>query len=733
MDTVQSMSTSSPTGAPFSGEILVRNRRFANAETGFAVLDCTSGDDRLTLVGLIAHLEEDERAEVAGRWARDPRYGPQVRVDSALPLPPSGRDAVLDYLRRVKHIGDRRAQRLVALHDTAVLDVIDRDPAAAFRELRLSPSRSAEAAASWDALRATRDLHLLLAPHGLAYLVTRVQKEYGDGAHRAVRNDPYGLTSVFGVGFQIADRIARGLGVDANDPARRRAAVLHVLSEAERDGSTCLPREQLLPRAAGLVGLDDLAADVLDELESLGDLVLLDDDWVYRRETAELEAELAERVGALLGAAPAPSLGRVRASSSDALGHGTELTDDQWAGVQAAFATRLSIITGGPGTGKTASIKTIAALADEHECRVVLAAPTGRAAVRMRHATGIDATTVHSALGWIPGSGPSRDEDYPLECDILVIDETSMANLELLVTLLRAVGPKTNVVLVGDADQLAPVGAGKPFADLVATAAVPTAKLEHIFRQAAGSMIVQGAHRVRRGLSPSFVQDDGMERDLYFMECPDPVAARDTVVDLVAERLPAHFEVDPVDDIQVFAPVYRGELGIDALNTALREALNPTGEKAAGRFRLGDKLMLTGRNLHELGLMNGTLLSLLDTSSDDDGDTTLLLRAEDTTFEVSDDELDHLRLAYACSVHKGQGIELPIAILIAHPAAGGWFLRREMLYTAMTRATAATVIVGDRSVIERAVRSADTVRRHSRFPQRIQELIAGASDQGFGQ
>ena len=333
----------------------------------------------------------------------------------------------------------------------------------------------------------------------------------------------------------------------------------------------------------------------------------------------------------------------------------------------------------------------------------------------MSDATGMDATTVHSALGWVPGSGPQRDDDYPLDCDVLVIDETSMANLELLVTLLRAVGPRTNVVLVGDADQLAPVGAGKPFADLVATAAVPTARLEHIFRQAAGSMIVQGAHRVRRGSPPSFEVGDGMRRDLFFVDAPDPVAARDAVVDMVAERLPSYFKVDAVDDIQVFSPVYRGELGIDALNTALRERLNPARDKSTGRLRVGDKLMLSGRNLHELGLMNGTLLRLVEIWKDD----TVLVRAENAMFEVPEEERGHLQLAYACSVHKGQGIELPIAILIAHPAAGAWFLRREMLYTAMTRATKATVIVGDRAVLASAVRQADTDRRHSRFPQRI--------------
>jgi exodeoxyribonuclease V alpha subunit len=713
-------------GAPFTGEVTVRRRRFANDETGFAVLDCSADDGRLTLVGLIAHLEEDERAQVSGEWARDPRYGVQVRVASALTLPPSDSAALLDYLCRAKHIGERRAQRLLERHGTEVLAVVDRDPAAAFRGVGLSGRRAAEASASWDALRATRELHLLLAPHGLAYLVARVHKEHGDGAHRAVRNDPYGLTSVFGVGFQIADRIARGLGVEPDDPARKRAAVLHVLGEAERDGSTCLPREQLESAAAQLVGLDGLSASVVDELAASGEVVILEGDWVYRRATAELEAELAERVGELLAGPPAPKLREAHAVLGDSRRDGPELTEEQRAGVEAAFARRLSIITGGPGTGKTASIRTLVALAEEHDVRVLLAAPTGRAAVRMSQATGIDATTIHSALGWVPGSGPSRDEDWPLECDILTIDETSMANLELLVTLLRAVGPDTNVVLVGDADQLAPVGAGKPFADLVATAAVPTAKLEHIFRQAAGSMIVQGAHSVRRGLPPSFTPEEGMERDLYFIESSDPVAARATIVDLVAARLPAHFGVDPVDDIQVFAPVYRGDLGIDALNRDLRAALNPDGEKAIGNFRVGDKLMLTGRNLHELGLMNGTLLRLLESRVDDDGDGTLVVRADDTTFEVSDDELAHLRLAYACSVHKGQGIELPVAVLVAHPAAGGWFFRREMLYTAMTRATVATVIVGDRSVIARAASSADTVRRHSRFPARIQDVLAGA-------
>ena len=386
------------------------------------------------------------------------------------------------------------------------------------------------------------------------------------------------------------------------------------------------------------------------------------------------------------------------------------------------------MITGGPGTGKTASIKTIAATATERGARVMLVAPTGRAAVRMTEASGLRARTVHSALGWIPGEGPTHDEQDPLSCDLLIVDETSMANLELLVTLLRAVGDGTHVVLVGDADQLAPVGAGKPFAELVASDGVPVARLTHIFRQAADSMIVQGAHAIRRGQAPSFSAGEGMRRDLFLIERAVPRAALEEIVSLVAERLPAHYEVDPVRDIQVFAPVYRGDLGIDALNRALRAALNPDGQPVrGGRLRIGDKLMMTGRNLHELGLMNGTVLRLLDEVDPAAAPTTmtsdeaaLILGAEDAAiFRLAPEEADRLQLAYACSVHRGQGIELPVSVIVAHPAAGAFFLRREMLYTAMTRARLATVIVGSAEVVARAARTPDTARRHGRLGERL--------------
>ena len=716
----------------FDDEVTVRYVRYANEQSGWAVLDAAGPDGApVALVGPLVHLEQGERVHVVGDWVDDSRYGRQVKVSQARPLPPQDPAALAGYLRRIKHIGARRAEQLVArFGPEQVLDIIDADPEHAFAQVGLRADRARqEAAESWQTLRVTRRLHLMLAPHGLAYLASRIHEHYGSAAHQILADNPYQLTSVFGVGFAIADRIARASGTPLDPAKRERAGLMHVLAEAERAGSTCLPAPALLAEAGELLSAE-VTEERIEALVAERDAVR-EQEWVYRRATAELEAELAERVDDLLRGTPNPRLGE------DSRRHvpadpdvPSELTAEQQAALEAALVHRLSVITGGPGTGKTASIKTIAATATERGARVMLVAPTGRAAVRMTEASGLRARTVHSAHGWIPGEGPTHDEQDPLSCDLLIVDETSMANLELLVTLLRAVGDGTHVVLVGDADQLAPVGAGKPFAELVGSDGVPVARLTHIFRQAADSMIVQGAHAIRGGQAPSFRVADGMRRDLFLIERPSPQAALEEIVSLVAERLPAHYEVDPVRDIQVFAPVYRGDLGIDALNRALRAALNADGKPVrGGRLRIGDKLMMTGRNLHELGLMNGTVLRLLDEvdrgrAADDEEDESdeaaLILGADDASvFRLAPEDADRLQLAYACSVHRGQGIELPVSVIVAHPAAGAFFLRREMLYTAITRARLATVIVGSAQVVARAARTPDTARRYGRLGERL--------------
>ncbi len=514
-------------GTAFEGEVTVRRIRFAGEDGGFAVLDAERDGDELVLVGPIAHLEERERARIRGTWQDDRRFGMQIRVATAEPLAPSGDAALLAYLKRVKHVGDGRAKQLLARHGPDVLEAIDADPHGALRAVGLNPRRTNEAVRSWHGLRSSRALHLQLAPHGLAWLVPRITKEHGERAHLVVRERPYELTSVFGVGFRIADAIARAGGIAADAPARTRAAVVHVLAEAERDGSTCLPVAELATRAAALLDGPPPDAALLGAMADDGQLVVEVDDeaWAYRPATWALEAELAQRIGELAAAkAVLKPPGTVRDEE-------LEPAPEQGAAVAAAFAHRLSVVTGGPGTGKTATIRLLVAAAKAQRAKVALVAPTGRAARRMTESTAAEATTIHAALGWIPGQGPTVDA---IDARLLIVDETSMANLELLVTLLRAVGGRTHVVLVGDADQLAPVGAGKPFADLVAARAVPVAELTHIFRQAAGSMIVRGAHAVRHGEPPSFRAEEGMRRDLFLIARDDPRAALAEIVSLVA-------------------------------------------------------------------------------------------------------------------------------------------------------------------------------------------------------
>jgi exodeoxyribonuclease V alpha subunit len=393
--------------------------------------------------------------------------------------------------------------------------------------------------------------------------------------------------------------------------------------------------------------------------------------------------------------------------------------------VRAAFGSRVSVLTGGPGVGKTACTRAIVEEAETANLRIALCAPTGRAARRLEEATGHEAQTIHRLLEWMPGREPAFKPGHPLPADIAIVDESSMLNLRLAEVLLGGLAESTHIVFVGDADQLPPIGAGKPFEDLIAAEIAPVVRLTQIFRQAARSMITTAAHEINRGRPPHLEPGEDQERDFFFVDRVNPERALATAIEVVAERAPGSFGVDPIRDVQVLAPMYRGVVGIDALNEGLRERLNPRGERAVGgRFRIGDRLIQT-RNSHELGLMNGSIVFLR--ADDPDEEEIIVETDEGERLAIPYGETATLRLAYAISVHKAQGCEVPVVVTICHRSHSR-MLSRPLLYTAITRARRSCVLIGDRAALEAAIRRDDAGARYSGLAER---LAAEGAQQAF--
>lgn len=694
----------------FDAEVRVRGIRFASDDGMFAVIAVETVDgDELTAAGPLAHLEPGARARIVGRFTEHARYGLQIEADGAYELDPDDIDGALKYLTTIKRIGKRRARQLVDRYGASVLDTIDADPEGAFRTLpRMNERAVAAAVQSWRDRRALRDLYVLLAPHGAGWLAGPLHERYGSDAVLMVRDDPYRLAEEHGVGFHTADAIARAHGVPSNAPSRYRAAVVHALGEAESRGHTFLPAAELSSAVEQLLG--ELPQGETTDAAA-ADSVVVEGDRVALRATWLAEAKLAEHFVRLATTAP------VKGPPHWLGGEVEGLTEEQRQAVLAAFERRLSVVTGGPGTGKTTLVRTIAALAARAQLSVALCAPTGRAARRLEEATGVAATTIHRLLEWLPHQGPARGPDYPLQCDLLVVDEGSMLSLQVAKMLFDAVDSGTVVVMVGDADQLPPVGAGKPFADLIASERAPVTRLTHVFRQSAQSMIVSAAHAVRNGQAPSAQPDDGQVRDFFVMEHRFDTDAADTVVELATTRLARYYELDPIRDIQVLSPMYNGALGIDALNARLRAELNPDGEELLDSgIRAADKLIQT-RNDYDVGLMNGQIVIALD--ADEDEDHVVVESDDGRRVEVPSNSLRSLRPAYAISVHRSQGCEMPVVVIPIHVAQSR-MLSRNLLYTAITRAKQACVLVGQPEAIRRAVGRTDAFRRHTR----LAELVA---------
>ena len=693
--------------ASYTGTIEVLGVIFRAEDDGYAVLEVqeTESGEGFALVGPVAHLGAGDRAEVSGEWQTHARYGRQLRAQGALPLDPADREGQVAYLTSLRHIGPARAERLVDEHGEGVLQAIAGDPQRVFGSLRgVSANQAAATTESWHASRAIRDLHVQLAPHGLAHLAAPIHARYGEHSMTVLHEDPYRLTEVDGVGFARADKIALAADVPPESSRRAQAAALYALIEAEQQGNSYLPLPELTSRTAKLIGL---APDPEVLVEARG---LLDDEGrVYRELTRESEIAVA---ATLLRRLAAPAHLDHEAGENP----GARLTDEQWAAVRGAFSSRISVLTGGPGVGKTECTKEIVVEALAANATIALCAPTGRAARRMEEATGQEAKTIHRLLEWMPGREPTFRPGHPLPVDLVIVDESSMLNLRLAEVLLGGLAETTHVVFVGDADQLPPIGAGKPFEDLIASGAAPAVRLTQIFRQAARSMITTAAHEINQGRPPHTEPAEGQSHDFFFIDRPNPERALETVVEVVAERAPKSFGVDPIRDVQVLAPMYRGPVGIDALNERLQARLNPAGRKALNeRFRIGDRLIQT-RNSHELGLMNGSIIFLRDDRPEDEE---IVVDTDDGgSLVIPYGETATLRLAYAISVHKAQGCEVPVVVGVCHRSHSR-MLTRPLLYTAITRARSNCVLVGDRAALGAAVQRDGGGGRHSGLAERL--------------
>jgi exodeoxyribonuclease V alpha subunit len=683
--------------------------RWKAPDGAFAVLAGISDEgEEVVLVGALDHVHEGESVAVEGGWQRHPRHGWRFVAERTRVQEPASEQALLAYLGSVKHVGPRGAAWLLERHGPEeVLAAVDRDPERVLREVPgIGPGRIGAAVRSWEDQGALRAVRLFLEEHGVpAAVAARIYRAYGAGAIETLRTDPYALTELDGIGFATADALAQALGTPPDSPGRLDAGLRHALHEAESDGHCHLPRPELEERARRLLGAD--ADDRIDDLAARGRLVI-EDDRVFDPGMHAIERRLAAHVRALVDDEPQLKLHASRRPTT-----GFVPTDDQWAVVQAVLDHRLAILTGGPGTGKSQTMRTLVDLVHAEKRTVRLCAPTGKAARRLAEMTGAMATTIHRLLEYVPGEGFTRDAEDPIPgTDVLIVDEASMLSVRLAEALFAAVGPRTHVLLVGDVDQLAPVGPGRVLDDLIECGRVPVVRLTEIFRQAARSLIVRAAHAVNEGRPPPTTAGPDDVRDFFVIARHGAQAIRDEVVSLATTRLPSHYDLDARAEVLVVAPMHRGPAGIDALNDELRALLNGDGPAIPGTpFRVHDRLLQT-KNNHERELMNGEM-GVIE-HHDAERDRVLLACDDGRRLALPVAELDTMRLGHAVSVHKAQGSQAPAVVVVLH-RGHHLMLTRNLVYTAITRAERVCVVVGEPVALHAALGRRDAHARNTRL------------------
>ncbi len=701
----------------------VDDQQFRSRDGAWAIAKATlepSGESA-TLVGEVATLGPGDTARFAGRWEAHAKYGRRFRVVSYAPILPSSDRGLVRFLGSglVKGVGEALATKIVTRFKEETLDVVTRQ-SARLREVPGVGAKKAEALRS--AVLARRDEAESFAfLHGVGLgpaLARRVFTKYGPSAPARLKDDPYlAAEEVSGIGFLTADRIGREVGIGERDPRRARGAILHALARATDDGHTYLDERELAAATARLSVPAECFSVALAELVERA-LVVRDGDAIYPPPLHEAEVTLAR---ALAERASLRALPRDAARALEVAAAGIALEKEQREAVELSLRTRAMVLTGGPGTGKTTTVRAIVAAHEALGHRVLLAAPTGRAAKRLSEAAGREARTIHRLLEWSPSRGGfARDEDEPLEADVVVADEASMLHLALGLALLRALPRDATLVLVGDADQLPPVGPGHVLREILTSEVVPVVRLARIFRQAEASAIVRGAHAILAGHTPvptpSGTKGDG---DLFLVRANDPDEASRKLLEVLA-RLPVAYGLDPRRDIQVLTPTRRGPLGTDALNELLAAELNPS--RGRGRFSPGDKVMQLS-NDYEREVWNGDVGWVTDVR---DGVT--YVDFDGRAVSYTDDELGALALAYAATVHKSQGSELP-AIVVVLTNSHYVMLTRPLLYTAVTRGRRVVVLVGDPRAMARAARTIASSRTNARLGERMRTFRREARDQ----
>ncbi|MFI9200248.1 ATP-dependent RecD-like DNA helicase [Streptomyces sp. NPDC053048] len=723
---------------------------YANEENGYTVARVDTGrggGDLLTVVGSLLGAQPGESLRLEGRWGSHPQYGKQFTVENYTTVLPATIQGIRRYLGSglIKGIGPRIADRIVSHFGTDTLDIIESEPARLIEVPGLGPKRTKSIGAAWEEQKAIKEVMVFLQGVGVSTsIAVRIYKKYGDASISVVRNQPYRLAAdVWGIGFLTADRIAQSVGIPHDSPDRVKAGLQYALSQSTDQGHCFLPEEQLIADAVKLLQVDTgLVIDCLAELaeggpdgpdgvgvvrESVpgpdgGEPVTA----VYLVPFHRAELSLAGQVTRLLRAEE-DRLGVFRGVDWDkalawlAGRTGAELAPEQQQAVRLALTSRVAVLTGGPGCGKSFTVRSVVELARAKKAKVVLAAPTGRAAKRLSELTGAEASTVHRLLELKPGGDAAYDRDRPLDADLVVVDEASMLDLLLANKLVKAVPPGAHLLLVGDVDQLPSVGAGEVLRDLLAEGSpVPAVRLTRIFRQAQQSGVVTNAHRINSGVPPI---TRGMTDFFLFVEEDTEEAGRLTV-DVAARRVPAKFGLDPRRDIQVLAPMHRGPAGAGTLNGLLQQAITPARPDLAERrfggrvFRVGDKVTQIRNNYEkgQNGVFNGTVgvVTALDAV-----EQRLTVRTdEDEEVGYDFDELDELAHAYAVTIHRSQGSEYPAVVIPV--TTGAWMmLQRNLLYTAVTRAKRLVVLVGSQRALGQAVRTVSAGRRFTALDHRL--------------